>query len=144
MRPQASWHPHSDAHLAVLTSDNRWRLYCLEDLSLPEQTFDLKSCLADAGAATSTSAGGSAAGAMNGTPARPGLASPLASPGPARFGLMAGSSLQLQGATAFAFGPPVSWGYFTVLFLTASGAVYALCPVCPFGEKHWAKVAGSS
>ena len=36
--------------------------------------------------------------------------------------------------TGFGFGPPVSWGLLTVFFLAADGAVYALCPVTPFGE----------
>ena len=32
----------SSTHLAVLTSDNAWRLYSVADLSLPEQSFDLR------------------------------------------------------------------------------------------------------
>ncbi|KAK9817682.1 hypothetical protein WJX72_000600 [[Myrmecia] bisecta] len=39
---QVSWHPGSEAHLAVLTSDNTWRLYSVHDLSLPEQRFELQ------------------------------------------------------------------------------------------------------
>eukprot|EP00967_Tisochrysis_lutea_P052417 scaffold64975_cov16-Tisochrysis_lutea.AAC.1 len=39
---QVAWHPHSEAHLVVLTSDNCLRLYHLSDLSMAEQTFHLK------------------------------------------------------------------------------------------------------
>lgn len=38
--------------------------------------------------------------------------------------------------TAFAFGPQnLGWAAFTVLFLASDGAVYALCPVAPFGMR---------
>jgi hypothetical protein len=38
--------------------------------------------------------------------------------------------------TAFAFGPQnFGWAAFTVLFLASDGAVYALCPVAPFGMR---------
>lgn len=37
---QVSWHPHSDDHLVVLTSDNRLRLYNVpHSLAVAEQTF---------------------------------------------------------------------------------------------------------
>lgn len=46
----------------------------------------------------------------------------------------AASSMDLNlSITSYSYGPPVSWGYFSVYFLTSSGAVYLLCPVCPFG-----------
>ena len=32
---QAAWHPSSNLHFALLTSDNTWRLYCIHDLSGP-------------------------------------------------------------------------------------------------------------
>jgi Nuclear pore component len=32
---QASWHPSSDVHFAVLASDNVFRLYHIDDLSSP-------------------------------------------------------------------------------------------------------------
>ena len=34
---------------------------------------------------------------------------------------------------AFAFGPQHGWQRFTVFFLCADGATFALCPVAPFG-----------
>ncbi|KAL4436121.1 hypothetical protein ABPG77_005569 [Micractinium sp. CCAP 211/92] len=39
---QVAWHPDSDAHLAVLTSDNTWRLYNTQHADLAEQTFELQ------------------------------------------------------------------------------------------------------
>lgn len=40
--PQVAWHPHSEGHLLVLTSDNALRVYHLMDLSMAEQTLSLK------------------------------------------------------------------------------------------------------
>jgi hypothetical protein len=39
---QASWHPGSSSHFAVLASDNRWRLYHTGRLAEAEQTFWLR------------------------------------------------------------------------------------------------------
>lgn len=39
---QIAWHPDSDAHLAVLTSDNILRLYNTQHADLAEQTFELQ------------------------------------------------------------------------------------------------------
>jgi nuclear pore complex protein Nup88 len=39
---QIEWHPDSDSHLAVLTSDNVWRLYNTQRADLAEQTFELQ------------------------------------------------------------------------------------------------------
>lgn len=39
---QIGWHPDSDSHLAVLTSDNVWRLYNTQRADLAEQTFELQ------------------------------------------------------------------------------------------------------
>eukprot|EP00200_Dunaliella_tertiolecta_P014397 CAMPEP_0202393042 /NCGR_PEP_ID=MMETSP1127-20130417/92697_1 /ASSEMBLY_ACC=CAM_ASM_000462 /TAXON_ID=3047 /ORGANISM="Dunaliella tertiolecta, Strain CCMP1320" /LENGTH=499 /DNA_ID=CAMNT_0048995595 /DNA_START=34 /DNA_END=1530 /DNA_ORIENTATION=+ len=97
---QVAWHPHSEAHLVVLTSDNCLRLYHLSDLSMAEQTFHLKVHI-------------------------PGAA------GSSGFGLSAAASA--VDATAFSFGPATSWGFFTIYVLASSGALYALCPVAPFG-----------
>lgn len=47
---QASWHPGSDVHFAVLASDNVFRLYHIDDLSSPvsatetDMTRSLQSC----------------------------------------------------------------------------------------------------
>lgn len=38
---QVSWHPDSDVHVAVLTSDSTWRLYDVNRPDLPEQTVEL-------------------------------------------------------------------------------------------------------
>ncbi|KAF5829493.1 hypothetical protein DUNSADRAFT_16002 [Dunaliella salina] len=97
---QVAWHPFSEAHLVVLTSDNCLRLYHLSDLSIAEQTFHLKVHI-------------------------PGAA------GASGFGLSAAAST--VDATAFSFGPATSWGFFTIYVLASSGAMYALCPVAPFG-----------
>jgi nuclear pore complex protein Nup88 len=48
---QMGWHPDSECHLAVLTSDNTWRLYNTQRAALAEQTFELQlrgRCLAAA------------------------------------------------------------------------------------------------
>ena len=39
---QVAWHPDSDCHLAVLTSDATWRLYNTQRPDLAEQTFELQ------------------------------------------------------------------------------------------------------
>eukprot|EP00798_Chlamydomonas_sp_ICE-L_P021642 gene21642-28650_t len=107
-----TWHPHSEHHLAVLTSDNRWRLYSMDDLTQAEQSFHLCTpALPDATASRDQ-------GHCPRTPSQ--------------FGLRSASSGGKQ-ITAFEFGPSVLWGRFTVNFIAASGAIYALCPVAPFG-----------
>ncbi|KAG7667001.1 hypothetical protein Ndes2526B_g04509 [Nannochloris sp. 'desiccata'] len=40
---QITWHPHSDRHVAILTSDATWRLYDVTRPDLAEQTFELHS-----------------------------------------------------------------------------------------------------
>jgi nuclear pore complex protein Nup88 len=40
---QITWHPHSDRHVAILTSDATWRLYDVTKPDLAEQTFELHS-----------------------------------------------------------------------------------------------------
>lgn len=54
--------------------------------------------------------------------------------GASGFGLSAAAAYAVD-ATAFAFGPASSWGFFTIYVLASSGALYALCPVAPFGES---------
>jgi nuclear pore complex protein Nup88 len=39
---QITWHPHSDRHVAILTSDAAWRLYDVMRPDLAEQTFELQ------------------------------------------------------------------------------------------------------
>jgi hypothetical protein len=39
---QVTWHKHSPNHFAVLTSDDRFKLYHIGDLTLAEQTFHLR------------------------------------------------------------------------------------------------------
>ncbi len=129
---QASWHPCSDSHLACLTSDSRWRLYSLEDLSLAEQTFDLRAA-ATVPLNQATSGTPPASSSSTRSPSQPATA---AAGGSGRFGLLgSGQPGALREMTAFAFGPPVSWGFFTIFFLSSAGAVFALCPVCPFGMR---------
>lgn len=40
----------------------------------------------------------------------------------------------LATVTAFAFGPLMGWGAFTIYVLGSHGGVYGVCPVAPFGE----------
>ncbi len=100
---QASWHPHSPSHFAVLASDARLRLYHLNDLSEPEQSFHLR--LQGSGQPSTSSMG---------------------------LGL-SGLGKRTVRPTAFAWGPPVGWGKLAVLVLAGDGGVYSLCPVAPFG-----------
>ena len=137
---QASWHPHSDGHLAVLTSDSRWRLYGLDDLSLAEQAFDLRVALSQPQLLPATGPQQSLPPSIPSTPsaATPRAALPSTPSSTTRFGLgQSASSISVHGVTAFGFGTPVSWGYFSVLFLASNGAVYTLCPACPFGKPGW-------
>ncbi|KAL3148236.1 hypothetical protein ABBQ38_013707 [Trebouxia sp. C0009 RCD-2024] len=39
---QVSWHPGSESHFAILTSDSFWRMYHIDDLTVAEQTFKLQ------------------------------------------------------------------------------------------------------
>lgn len=101
---QAAWHPHSDSHLVALSSDNRLRMYSLSDLSMAEQTLHLK-------LNTPTAGTGKAGG----------------------YGLAA--AVGAEQAAAFAFGPSIGpWGPFTVYIQAASGGVFSVCPLAPFGE----------
>lgn len=105
---QATWHPLSPAHFYVLTSDNRLRVYNLHDLAAAEQTLQLDVRRA-----------GPPPGAEGGLPVVAGLA---------------GAGIGMH-VTAFAFPAPSGWGRFSLLVLTADGAVYVLCPVAPFGMQ---------
>lgn len=124
---QASWHPHSGSHFAVLASDGRLRLYSLAGVAEAEQTFHLKL----QGSAGGGSGGG---GAGEGSVRRLGS---LGVPGRA-----AASAAPLRRATAFVWGPPVGWGCFTVLVLASDGGIYSLCPVAPFGVRVSARALG--
>ncbi|EFJ52965.1 hypothetical protein VOLCADRAFT_86496 [Volvox carteri f. nagariensis] len=112
---QASWHPHSEEHLVLLTSDNRLRLYRVtHSLAVAEQTLH-------------------AVLASGPTPQRYGLGSTAASPA---LPLSAsGESPASTDIVAFGFGPAVGWGLFSYLLLAADGLVYSLGPVAPFGMR---------
>lgn len=111
---QASWHPHSEEHLVVLTSDNRVRLYRVtHSLAIAEQTLHV---------ILSTGA----------LPQRYGLGAASGSPGP---GGTAGEAQASGDVVAFAFGPSVGWGIFALLLLAVDGQVYVLGPVAPFGLR---------
>ncbi|KAG1665679.1 hypothetical protein FOA52_005469, partial [Chlamydomonas sp. UWO 241] len=147
---QACWHAHSHMHCALLTSDGWWRLYGVDDLSLAEQAFCLNSCIAAEAAAlhappppaagTAITPGGfSASTPAWQTPVSAAHAHAAATPGAGRFGLLRGGKRH-AGVTSFAWGPPVGWGFFSVLFASSGGGVFALCPVCPFGMRVPASV----
>jgi nuclear pore complex protein Nup88 len=57
--------------------------------------------------------------------------------GAARVGAPSGGVVS---AVAFAFGPPVGWGLFTLFVLASHGGVMAVCPVAPFGMQAPASV----
>ncbi|GLI61598.1 hypothetical protein VaNZ11_004016 [Volvox africanus] len=114
---QVDWHPHSEEHLVVLTSDNRLRLYHVtHTLAAAEQTLQVVL-------------------AAKALPQRYGLGV-TASPG--TLGTAAGSTnsdAPTSDVVAFAFGPAVGWGLFAFLLLAADGRVYSLGPVAPFGMR---------
>ncbi|GLC46635.1 hypothetical protein PLESTM_001899200 [Pleodorina starrii] len=126
---QASWHPHSEEHLVVLTSDNRLRLYRVtHSLAVAEQTLHV--VLAAGGAPQRYGLG-----LGLGTPTA-GAAAP--SPGPYSSAAGGGGGGEPPASTdvvAFAFGPAVGWGTFSLLLLAADGLVYVLGPVAPFGMR---------
>lgn len=104
---QASWHPGSDEHFAVLTDDNYWRLYCIDDLTVPEQTFELQTSIKRSlGLNLNDDSEDDADDNQHGTQ-----------------------------VTAFAFGAAHAWERFTVFFTCANGSLFALCPVAPFQAK---------
>ncbi|KAG2430267.1 hypothetical protein HXX76_010365 [Chlamydomonas incerta] len=126
---QVSWHAHSEEHLVVLTSDNRLRLYHVtHSLAVAEQTLHV---IPQAGSLPQRY-GLSNVGAAAGPGASPGhgaAASPLGAGGGA--GDVSGSS----DVVAFAFGPALGWGLFSMLLLGNDGLVYSLGPVAPFGMR---------
>ncbi|KAG2492311.1 hypothetical protein HYH03_009264 [Edaphochlamys debaryana] len=131
---QASWHPHSEEHLLVLTSDNRLRLYHVtHSLAAAEQTLHL---VPHQGPVPQRYGLGGALGATPG--ATPAPASPSPSPlaltgGP--NGAASGGGTLAPDVVAFTFGPAVGWGLFTLMLLGSDGHVYALGPVAPFGMR---------
>lgn len=86
-------------------ADNTWRLYNTQRPDIAEQTYEL-----------------------TGLRGRRGL-------GLALEGGDAGGSVveASRAAAAFAFGTPSGWEQFSLLFLTADGDVFSLCPLVPFG-----------
>ncbi|GIL56236.1 hypothetical protein Vafri_11667 [Volvox africanus] len=114
---QVAWHPHSEEHLVVLTSDNRLRLYHVtHTLAAAEQTLHIVL-------------------AAKALPQRYGLG---VTPSPGTLGAAAGSAsgdAMASDVVAFAFGPAVGWGLFAFLLLAADGRVYSLGPVAPFGMR---------
>eukprot|EP00899_Mesostigma_viride_P018718 jgi/Mesvir1/26848/Mv20599-RA.1 len=110
---QLAWHPLSDTHVGVLTSDGCFRLFDLaQDSDVPEQEFylhlppDPSSARNPPGLRVSASASSGRATAV----------------------------LQGMQVVDFCFGAPgESWEMFTVFFLDSLHRVFALCPVVPFG-----------
>ncbi|GIL88245.1 hypothetical protein Vretifemale_16191 [Volvox reticuliferus] len=115
---QVAWHPHSEEHFVVLTSDNRLRLYHVtHTLAVAEQTLHIVL-------------------ATKALPQRYGLGLTAASPG--TLGAATGGTTgdaPTSDIVAFAFGPAVGWGLFSFLLLATDGSVYSLGPVAPFGMR---------
>lgn len=112
---QLSWHPHSDHTLLMLTSDNTLRIY---------STLNPHSSSNNSSSSSNSS---------------PSLSRPqqtlrlqLDSSTSGHYGLHQPQSLAT--VTAFAFGPLMGWGAFTIYVLGSHGGVYGVCPVAPFGE----------
>lgn len=99
---QMAWHPYSDRHLTVLTSDAVWRMYDVGQPLLPEQIFELKSSRLGRG--------------------RLGLVPKEKNSGNEKS--FAGFAFPPDGAQG--------WEHFCVYFQLADGQICTLCPVVPF------------
>lgn len=129
--PQVSWHAHSEEHLVVLTSDNRLRLYHVtHSLAVAEQTLHVVPQAGPLPQRYGLSTAAAAAG--HGASPGPGVAGTPASP---LGGSAAGGALGSSDVVAFAFGPALGWGLFSILLLGNDGLVYSLGPVAPFGMR---------
>eukprot|EP00198_Chlamydomonas_reinhardtii_P005961 XP_001695297.1 predicted protein [Chlamydomonas reinhardtii] len=128
---QVSWHAHSEEHLVVLTSDNRLRLYHVtHSLAVAEQTLHVVPQAGPLPQRYGLSTAAAAAG--HGASPGPGVAGTPASP---LGGSAAGGALGSSDVVAFAFGPALGWGLFSILLLGNDGLVYSLGPVAPFGMR---------
>ncbi len=109
----------------VLTSDNRLRLYRVtHSLAVAEQTLHVV-----LGTGTVPQRYGLGLAARGG---------PGSSPGHLGPGGVAGAAGEAPASTdvvAFAFGPAVGWGLFSLLLMASDGLVYSLGPVAPFGMR---------
>ncbi|MEW5314384.1 MAG: hypothetical protein WDW38_005890 [Sanguina aurantia] len=115
---QLSWHPHNDHTLLMLTSDNTLRIYSTTNPS---------------SSSTSSSTNSSNSTFLGLSRAQQTLRLQLDNSTNGHYGLHQPQSLAT--VTAFAFGPMLGWGAFTVYILGSHGGVYGLCPVAPFGMK---------
>lgn len=105
---QASWHPDSDSHVAVLTSDCTLRLYNIRSPDLPEQVFEL-----------------------NASKGRVGISLDEGQDSDVRA-LVDDKFLPVS----FHFGVGELWDRFAIYFLFAGGDTGVLCPVAPFGARY--------
>lgn len=106
LRPlQLRWHPRSAHHLAVL----------LEDALTGAAAFHLYSV-------------------EQGEVSVPEQEFALRPDGPFGLGVLDYADRKTR-LVDFAFGPALRWGHFAVVFLAASGAVFSLCPIAPFGAS---------
>lgn len=105
---QATWHPDSDHHVAVLTSDCTLRLYNIRIPDIPEQLFEL-----------------------NISKGRVGIALDEGDESEVRD-LLDDKFLPVS----FSFGVGDLWDRFAVYFLFAGGDIGVVCPVAPFGARY--------
>ena len=113
-------------------TDNAWRLYNTQRPELAEQTFELT------GLRSRRLLG--LGGWAGPDPGSPSSSSSVATPTTGGGGLGGSTSAGSRSVAAFAFGAGAAaaaagtgWEQFSVLFLTAGGEVFSLCPVVPFG-----------
>ncbi|CAI5490898.1 unnamed protein product [Closterium sp. Naga37s-1] len=121
---QAAWHPLSDAHIALLTSDNVFRLYDISAAAHSAATAPQQRASATAAveqeyvlqpATSAATSAGAAAGAGSAGAGSPGA------------------------CVGFAFGGDHIWERFSVFFCFQDGSIYALCPLLPFNSWVSAK-----
>jgi nuclear pore complex protein Nup88 len=105
---QATWHPESNQHVAVLTSDCTFRLYNIRIPDIPEQLFEL-----------------------NISKGRVGIALDEGNESEVRA-LVDDKFLPVS----FSFGVGDVWDRFAVYFLFAGGDTGVICPVAPFGARY--------
>lgn len=117
---QVAWHPDSDGHIAILTSDATFRLYNLASLTVPEQVFELGPVGKGLGLGFSSELDLDLA---DGTAVTSGRRNDV-------------RKVLHQHPVAFQFGQGHCWERFTVYFLLKSGEIVSLCPIAPFGCRY--------
>ena len=117
-----AWHPDSDTHLALLTSDNILRLYNVNTPFMAEQTFEL-------GKQSRRAVVGVGVGRRDTARRRSHKGGHLSEYDDQP--LFVSFAFHLSSSSSSAAVP--SWERFCIYFISSHGHLYSLCPVVPFG-----------